>query len=204
MDRKAHWEAVYRTKKPTEVSWFQDRAGLSARIIGEVVPDHSSPIIDVGGGASVLVSELLETGYTNLTVLDLSGAALAIAKAGVGAEAHQVRWMEADILDARLPANAYRCWHDRAVFHFLADPESRAVYAAQLRRAVASGGHALIATFAEDGPVRCSGLDVVRYSPTGLLAALGPGFTLASAQREEHRTPSGAAQAFTYCLLRRS
>jgi SAM-dependent methyltransferase len=203
VDRKDHWETVYRTKQPTDVSWFQERANLSVRIISEVVPDHSSPIIDVGGGASVLVSQLNAMGYANLTVLDLSGAALAAAKTTLGADAAKVHWIEADILGAKLPQSGYQFWHDRAVFHFLTDPESRAAYAQQVRRAVPSGGHVLIATFAADGPTRCSGLDVVRYSPTGLHAALGPGLALIAADREEHLTPSGANQAFTYCLFER-
>lgn len=203
MDRKEHWETVYRTKLPADLSWFQERANLAVRIIGEVVPDHSLPIIDVGGGASVLVSQLDAAGYTNLTVLDLSAAALTVAKATLRARASRIHWIEADILDAKLPRGGYRFWHDRAVFHFLTDAELRTRYARQVRHAVAPGGHVLIATFAEDGPTRCSGLDVVRYSPMALHAALGPGFVFVAAHREEHRTPSGAIQAFTLCLCRR-
>lgn len=203
MDRKEHWESVYRTKQPTEVSWYQDRADLSARIIGEVVPDHSSPIIDVGGGASVLASQLDAAGYTKLTVLDLSRAALAAAKATLGPRASKVHWIEVDILEAKLPLGGYRFWHDRAVFHFLTTVETRSAYVRQVHHALVPGGYVLMATFAEGGPRRCSGLDVVRYSPTALQAALGPGLVFVAAHRNEHRTPSGAAQAFLYCLFRR-
>ncbi len=203
MDRKEHWEAVYRTKRPTEVSWYQSEADLSSRLIQEIAPDRSVPIIDVGGGASVLVSQLASAGYTDLTVLDLAGAAIAAAQAMLGPRAAGVRWIEADILEATLPAGGYQVWHDRAVFHFLVDAGARAAYVAQVRRAVPPGGHVLVATFAEDGPTRCSGLDVMRYSPTSLHAAFGAGFQYLTAQREEHRTPGGSVQAFTYCLCRR-
>lgn len=203
MDRKEYWETVYRTKRPTEVSWYQAEADLSARLIQEAVPDHSAPIIDVGGGASVLASQLAAAGYTNLTVLDLSGAAIAAAQARLGARATGIKWLEADILEAELPPADYRLWHDRALFHFLTDPAARATYVAQVRRAVPPGGHVLVATFAEDGPTRCSGLDVMRYSPATLHAEFGPGFAYVAAHREDHRTPSGTVQAFTYCLFRR-
>jgi SAM-dependent methyltransferase len=203
MNRKEHWETVYRTKRPTEVSWYQEEAALSARMIREVTPERSVAIIDVGGGASVLVSQLASAGYRDLTVLDLSGAAIAAARAALGPRAELVHWIEADILEAQLPAAGYGVWHDRAVFHFLTEPAARATYVEQVRRAVAPGGHVLVATFAEDGPTRCSGLDVIRYSPASLHAEFGAGFSYVKAEREEHRTPSGSMQAFTYCLCRR-
>lgn len=203
MNRKQHWEAVYRTRRPTEVSWYQAEADLSARLIQEVVPDRSAPIIDVGGGASVLVSQLDAVGYINLTVLDLSGAAISAAQTRLGSRSDRIRWIEADILEAKLASAGYRFWHDRAVFHFLTDPADRSTYVVQVRRAVPPGGHVLLATFAEDGPTRCSGLDVMCYSVAALHAELGPGFVYVAAHREEHRTPSGNVQAFTYCLCRR-
>jgi SAM-dependent methyltransferase len=203
MKRKDHWEAVYRARPPTEVSWYQAEAELSVRLIEECAPERAAPIIDVGGGASVLVSQLHSSGYTNLTVLDLSGAALAAAQTRMGPAAADIHWIEADLLDATLPVAGFQFWHDRAAFHFLIDPADRSRYVTQVRRAVPPGGHVLVATFAEDGPARCSGLDVMRYSPAALHAEFGPGFRSVAAHREEHRTPSGAIQAFVYCLCQR-
>ena len=202
-DRKDHWETVYRTKRPDEVSWFQAEAALSLRLITELVTDRSAPIIDVGGGASVLASQLSAAGYRDLTVLDLSAAAIAASQARVGSRGVNIRWMEGDILDAELPAAHFQCWHDRAAFHFLTEPAARATYVAQARQALAPGGYLLVATFAEDGPTRCSGLDVVRYSPTALHAEFAAGFSFVGAHREEHQTPSGSLQAFTYCVCQR-
>ena len=203
MDRKEHWETVYRTKRPTEVSWYQVEADLSARLIQEAAPDRRVPIIDVGGGASVLVSQLQIAGYQDLTVLDLSGVAIAAAKSRLGSGAATIHWLEADILKAVLPAGAYEVWHDRAVFHFLTDPGERRRYVEQVRQGVPPEGFVLVATFADDGPTRCSGLEVMRYSPDALHAEFGSGFQFVKAEREEHRTPSCAIQAFTYCLCRR-
>ena len=203
MDRKEYWESVYRSKQPTEVSWYQARADLSAQIIKLVVRDHAAPIIDVGGGASVLTSQLYVAGYTDLTVLDISGSAIAAAKSTLGPNAPRIHWMEADILTVDLPPACYQFWHDRAVFHFLTDAAARSRYVQQVRHAVQPGGHLLIATFAEDGPTRCSGLDVVRYAPAALAAELGPGFAFVASRREAHQTPSGAVQAFSYCVFRR-
>ena len=204
MDLKEHWDAVYRAKRPTEVSWYQAEAALSTRLIQQVVATPDAPIIDVGGGASVLVAELAAAGHTDLTVLDLSGAAIAAGRARLGAAAERIRWIEGNILSATLPAGGFAFWHDRAVFHFLTNSADRARYVAQVRRAVEPGGHVLVATFAEDGPTRCSGLEVVRYSPAGLHPQFGPEFTFVRAEREEHHTPSGGVQAFTYCLCRHS
>ena len=204
MNLKEHWEAVYRSKHPTEVSWYQTEAALSFRLIQRVAPLPGTPIIDVGGGASVLVSQLSDAGYTNLTVLDLSGGAIAAARSRLGLKGQSIRWIEADILKAELPRGGFGVWHDRAVFHFLTDRADREQYVAQARRAVVAGGHVLVATFAEDGPMRCSGLEVMRYSPTALHAEFGEGFTFLSAEREEHVTPAGVAQAFTYCLCKRT
>ena len=203
VDRKEHWEAVYRSKQPTEVSWYQARAELSARMIGLVVRDHAAPIIDVGAGASILTSQLDAAGYTDLTVLDLSATALAVAKSTLGPRASRIRWIEADVLAVDLLAGVYQFWHDRGVFHFLTDAAARSAYVQKVRHAMRPGGHVLIATFAEDGPTQCSGLDVVRYSPAALVAELGPGFAFVASRREAHQTPSGAVQAFSYCLFRR-
>ena len=200
MDTKAHWETVYRTRQPHEVSWFQREAAVSLGIIRRVVPDPAAAIIDVGGGASTLVDGLLAAGYRRVTVLDLAPSALQLARGRLGTAADEVSWLEADVLAVQLPLAGFDLWHDRAVFHFLTAAADRARYAEQLRKAVKPGGFALVATFANDGPTRCSGLPVARYSAEALHREFGQGFRLAESVREEHVTPSGAKQAFVYCL----
>jgi 2-polyprenyl-3-methyl-5-hydroxy-6-metoxy-1,4-benzoquinol methylase len=202
MDPRSHWQNVYTTRKPTEVSWYQPSATLSLSMIRRVAPARSAAIIDVGGGASTLVDGLLANGYDAVTVLDVSGAALADASARLGEEAGRVIWLETNILEASLSAHAYDVWHDRAVFHFLTQPAERRRYVEQVRASVRPGGHVVVAAFAADGPTRCSGLDVARYAPQELHGQFGPGFELLESAREEHRTPGGAIQPFTYCLLR--
>ena len=204
MQDKSHWESIYGTRSAEAVSWYQRHAARSLEMIRAAAPDLASPIIDVGGGASVLVDELLTAGYTDLTVMDLAGTALAVARSRLGARADEVHWLEADVRQVALPAAHYALWHDRAVFHFLTEPGDGAAYVAQVERSVRSGGHVLVATFAEDGPTRCSGLPVARYSAAALHDAFGPAFELVSTAREEHLTPAGAAQAFTFCLCRRT
>lgn len=200
MDSKSHWEHVYRTKLPTQVSWFQPHALRSLDLIRRISPPPNGPIIDVGGGSSTLIDDLLDAGYHDLTVLDLSATALRQAQARLRDRAASVRWIEADILEASLPPARFHVWHDRAVFHFLTMPAARARYVTQVRAALRPGGFVLLATFAEDGPTRCSGLDVARYSPQRLHAELGTGFELLVSEREEHVTPAGVKQAFIYCL----
>ncbi len=200
MDRKAHWQRVYETKQATEVSWFQAHADVSRELIESAAPDRASAIIDVGGGASVLVDDLLSAGYSRLTVLDISRAALDQARARLGPRADGVTWPEADALTADLSPAAFDVWHDRAVFHFLTDAGDRRRYVQQVRRALKPGGAVIIGTFAEDGPLKCSGLDVARYSPEQLVAELGAGVTLVTSRRHEHTTPWGAPQAFTFCV----
>lgn len=202
MDRSAHWEQVYRTKGPDQVSWFQAEALLSRALIEQAAPDRTASIIDVGAGASTLVDGLLGAGYQHITVVDLSSAALALTQRRLGDAAASVVWHEADVLTAELPGQHFDVWHDRAVFHFLVDSADRARYVEQVRRAVRPGGIVLVATFAEDGPTRCSGLDVARYSPAALHAQFGAEFELLESRREVHTTPSGASQAFTYCVCR--
>ncbi len=201
MDRIAHWERVYQTKRPEEVSWFQVDAALSRELILRVAPDPATRILDVGAGASRLVDGLLTNGYTHVTLLDIAPAALATTGVRLGATS-AVRTIPGDVLSLEFPAAAYDLWHDRAVFHFLTDPADRGRYLAQLRRALRPGGLVIIATFAEDGPTRCSGLEVTRYSAESLHATLGAGFSLIDGQRELHTTPSGAQQAFTYAVFR--
>ena len=164
--------------------------------------DRSASIVDIGAGASTLVDGLLAAEYQNITVMDISAAALTRSQERLGNAAPGVAWRRADVLTAPLPADGFDLWHDRAMFHFLTDPDDRAAYVAQVRHAVRPGGHLLIATFAEDGPTKCSGLDVARYSPRQLQEEFGEGFEPVEHHRELHTTPSGGVQAFTYCLLR--
>ncbi len=202
MADKNHWEQVYRGRTPQDVSWFQPEAAVSLRLI-RAAAGSGAAVIDVGGGASTLVDGLLDAGYRDLTVLDLSGAALAAARQRLGARAAGVHWLEADILRAALPARAYDVWHDRAVFHFLTAPAERAAYVRQVLHAVRPGGHVVVASFAEDGPEKCSGLPVMRYAPDALHAEFGAPFELLHHEREEHRTPGGMVQQFVYCFCRK-
>lgn len=202
MSSLAHWEQVYKTKGPDQVSWYQAEARLSRRLIEQVAPDRSARIIDVGAGASTLVDGLLAAGYHEITVVDLSPAAFAVAQRRLGDRAATIDWRAADVLTASFAPASFDVWHDRAVFHFLTAATDRAQYVAQLRAALRPGGHALVATFAEDGPTRCSGLDVARYSPAALHGEFGDDFQMLESHRELHTTPAGAQQAFTYCLCR--
>lgn len=202
MQQKDHWEQVYATKAATSVSWFQEHAEQSLRLIAGTGVPLTANIIDVGGGASTLVDDLLAKGYSGMTVLDLSAAALATARDRLGAAATRVRWIEGDIMATDLPGHAFDVWHDRAVFHFLTSPEQRDAYVRTVLRAVRPGGHVIVSTFAEDGPLQCSGLPVMRYDAQSLHAEFGPPFELVAHAREAHRTPSGGMQSFVYCYCR--
>lgn len=204
VDRQQHWESVYRNRATNEVSWFQPHAASSLRLIQDTGAGLDARIIDVGGGASVLVDDLLDAGYRHLTVLDLSESALAEARKRLGGRASQVSWLASDITQASLPANAYDVWHDRAVFHFLTDPADRARYVQQVLHAVKPGGHVIVATFGPGGPLQCSGLDVVRYSPDTLHAEFGAPFRLLRHETEVHHTPTGKEQEFVYCYCVRT
>lgn len=201
MQSKQHWEQVYTSKTIDSVSWYQPHAELSLRLIDSIGLSSSASIIDVGGGASTLTDDLLERGYSNVTVLDLSGAALAATKARLGERSKQVTWMEADVTRAQLPREAFDLWHDRAVFHFLTEAGDRAAYLRNVYHSVRAGGHAIVATFAEDGPTRCSGLPVMRYSADELYAAFGENYRRLACEKESHRTPGGAEQRFTWCCF---
>lgn len=204
MHSKDHWEKVYSTKATDAVSWFQPHAGYSLSLINDAAGvGRDAAVIDVGGGASILVDDLLANGFTNVTVLDLSAAALAAARSRLGVRASEVRWIEADITKADLPASQYDVWHDRAVFHFLTSPEDRAAYVKAVFHSVRPGGHVIVATFAEDGPVQCSGLPVMRYCADELHAEFGDAFSLLNHRKEAHQTPSGTVQQFVYCYCRR-
>ncbi len=197
MDRRKHWETVWETKREDEVSWFQPDAEVSLDLISRCGLGTDSRLIDVGGGASRLVDALLARGFERLTVLDLAEAALATARARLGDRGRSVRWLAADVTRFT-PDETYDLWHDRAVFHFLTDPEDRAAYVRALEQAVGGSGHVIVGTFALDGPERCSGLEIVRYDAASLALALGPSLRLVEERRHEHRTPGGKTQAFTF------
>jgi trans-aconitate methyltransferase len=201
-DRTTHWQNVYATKGEAEVSWFQDRPTISLDLIRAAAPDHGAAIIDVGGGASRLVDTLLQDGYRDVAVLDLSANALDTARKRIGPAASKVDWIVADATTWR-PAKTYDVWHDRAAFHFLTDPQDRAAYVERLRSAVAPGGQIIIATFAPDGPEKCSGLPVQRHDSASLAAELGPGFELVETRSEIHRTPWDSTQSFQFSRFRR-
>jgi 2-polyprenyl-3-methyl-5-hydroxy-6-metoxy-1,4-benzoquinol methylase len=200
MDSKKHWESIYTAKAPDEVSWFQREPKISLQLIRRVAPGREAAIIDVGGGASNLVDSLISSGYRNITVLDIALAGLSHAQTRLGRFGRDVRWICTDILQSELPIRSYDVWHDRAVFHFLTSPQDRKAYVEQVARAVRPNGYVIVATFAEDGPTRCSGLDVTRYNADNLHAEFGSEFKLIDSLREEHITPSGAGQSFQYCL----
>ncbi len=184
------------------MSWYQARPVLSLDLIELAGADPEAGAIDVGGGASSLVDELLARGFEDVAVLDVSGVALELAQARLGEKARTVEWIEADVTEFE-PGRRWGLWHDRAVFHFLTDPADRNAYRRVLETALDTGGRAVISAFSLRGPERCSGLDVVRYSPESLLAELGGDFELLESRDELHVTPSGAEQAFLYCVLRR-
>lgn len=203
MNQKPHWESVYASKASAAFSWYQDHARRSLDLINRTAVPRDARIIDVGGGDSSLVDDLLGEGYGDVTVLDLSRAALNRARARLGnVLADQVAWLEGDILDVNLPSEAFDIWHDRAVFHFLTTANQRVAYIRAVEHAVRPGGHVIVATFAEDGPTRCSGLPVIRYSAAELHSTFGSAFQLVESERESHRTPAGAEQPFTYCWCR--
>ncbi len=198
---QAHWEAVYTTRGENEVSWYQENPAPSLELFARVGATPSMKIIDIGGGASRLVDSLLAEGFRAITVLDLSTAALGAAKARLGAQAAKVRWIVADAT-AWEPTEGYDIWHDRAAFHFLTEERDRAAYVARMKQALRVGGHAIIATFAPDGPERCSGLPVMRYDAESLGRTLGQGFELIETRRRAHATPSGASQSFQFSVFR--
>jgi len=203
MGWREHWERVYSSRDTAQLSWFQQHASLSLRLIQQASIPTSASILDAGGGSSTLVDDLLVNGYEHLTVLDLSEAALAAARSRLGARAAGLRWVQADLLTADLPAHGYDVWHDRGFFHFLTHQTERRQYVHQVLQAVKPGGLVIVGTFGEDGPTRCSGLPVVRYGVSQLDAEFGGPFRLLGHERELHRTPGGSEQRFIYCSWRR-
>jgi SAM-dependent methyltransferase len=202
VSRQSHWENVYATKGENEVSWFQETPVLSLELIRLVGAIQNSAIIDIGGGASRLADCLVSQGYQDVTVLDLSAAALASARSRMGDKANQVRWIAADVTIWE-PSRTYDVWHDRAAFHFLTDPKDQTAYVARLRHGLRLGGHAIIGTFALDGPERCSGLAVSRHDAGSLAVTLGCAFKLIDTRRHEHITPWGTPQKFQFSTFRR-
>lgn len=202
MDPKTHWEHIYTTKAPDQVSWYRPHLETSLSLIERAVTDRNTSIIDVGGGESTLVDDLLQQGFRNITVLDVSQSAIEVNRARLGDTANGVRWLTADITRAELEPNAYDVWHDRAVFHFLTAPEQRVAYVRQVIRAVKPGGHVILSTFGPEGPTKCSGLDVVRYDAQSLHGEFGARFRLVESSKEMHHTPFGTTQQFLYCYCR--
>lgn len=203
MNRQQHWEAVYESKSEREVSWYQPHLEKSLRLIQDCGVGTAGSLIDVGGGASTLVDDLLDAGFLQVTVLDVSGSAIEGVRSRLGSRASSVNWITGDVLTVDLPTAHYDLWHDRAVFHFLTSEDDRATYVRRLTESLRPQGQLVIATFGPDGPTQCSGLDVVRYTAESLGDELGPEFHLVSTEVELHRTPWGATQSFTYCRFQR-
>ena len=199
VDTKTHWEKVYTTKAPDEVSWYRTHLETSLALIERVAPSHSSSLIDVGAGESTLVDDLLLRGYQNLTVLDVSQTAIDLNRERLGQAAQRVTWLVGDITRIELEPHAYDLWHDRAVFHFLTTQEQRNAYVRQVARSVKPGGHVIVSTFGPEGPTKCSGLEVVRYDADSLHGEFGGRFRLVESSEELHSTPFGTTQQFLYC-----
>lgn len=202
-ERQYHWTRVYQQKASSAVSWYQPQPGPSLHALNRFGARPSNSLIDVGGGASKLVDALLKRGWTDLTVLDIAAPALEAAKERLGADAQKVHWEVADITVWE-PSRRYEVWHDRAVFHFLTQASQRQAYRRALMGGLVSGGLVIMATFALDGPEKCSGLPVERYDGASLASALGEPFRLLESWRDEHVTPWGATQSFNWCAFRRS
>jgi ubiquinone/menaquinone biosynthesis C-methylase UbiE len=201
MKTDQHWEQVYRSRSTTEVSWYRAHLERSFESIRRIAPNPNAAILDVGAGASTLVDDLLSAGYTRLTVLDIAASALESTRARLGKRATEVNWLVGNVLDIELPAHHFDVWHDRAVFHFLTSASDRQAYVAQMTAALRPGGHVLIATFGPEGPLRCSGLEVVRYDAQSLSKELGKAFRLIDWTLEHHETPAGATQQFLHALF---
>ena len=201
-ERKAHWDKVYTTRAPDRVGWYKPRLDTSLAWIQSLELDGNSPIIDVGGGASTLVDDLLHAGFLDLTILDIAGSALELSKARLGEQAGKVDWIVADITAATLPADRFTLWHDRAVLHFLTEAGDQQRYVEQLVSALRPGGYLLIGAFAPEAPPTCSGLPVQRYDVDRMAETLGDRFELLRHRKEMHVTPGGVEQMYQYALFR--
>jgi len=202
MDAQSHWENIYGKKAADAVSWYCPHLETSLELIERAAPDFSAAIIDIGGGESTLVDDLLARGYQNISVLDISQTAVNVNKRRLGLASDQIHWLVADITKAKLESGAYDVWHDRAVFHFLTGSEERLAYVRQVANGVKFGGHVIVSTFGPEGPTKCSGLDVVRYDAESLHREFGVRFRLLGHSKELHRTPFDTIQQFLYCFCR--
>ena len=202
MHESDHWENVYRNKQFDAVSWYAPHLSESLRLIQELCPDSTASVIDIGGGESTLVDDLLRSNYLDVSVLDISATAIDFTRQRLGPKAQDVSWRVGDITQYDFGSKQFDLWHDRAVFHFLTEPSARRAYVELVRRSVKPGGHVLMATFGPDGPLKCSGLDVVRYDDQSLHYEFGEGFQMLGSEIAEHNTPMGTRQQFLYCWCR--
>jgi 2-polyprenyl-3-methyl-5-hydroxy-6-metoxy-1,4-benzoquinol methylase len=202
VDTKTHWEKVYAGKAPEAVSWYRPHLETSLGLIERAIAGYSASIIDIGGGESTLVDDLLARGYQNISVLDVSQTAINVTNKRLGLAAGRVHWLTADITEVQLQRGAYDVWHDRAVFHFLTVEEHRAAYVRKVAHAVKPGGHVIVSTFGPEGPSKCSGLDVIRYDAESLHVQFGVRFRLVESSKELHSTPFGTTQQFLFCYCR--
>ena len=203
MSTREHWEKIYGTKKANDVSWYQPHLQRSLDLIVRAGIGTDARIIDVGGGVSTLADDLIDRGFRHITVVDIAQSALDAAKLRLGDRAQQVTWVAGDITTLNFPADSFDLWHDRAVFHFLTSEADRRAYLERVCCAVRKGGYVVLATFGPEGPEKCSGLPVMRYSAEELKAAFGAAFRVVSHLEEHHRTPWGTEQEFVYCLCAR-
>jgi 2-polyprenyl-3-methyl-5-hydroxy-6-metoxy-1,4-benzoquinol methylase len=198
-----HWDKVYATRAPESLSWYRAHLETSLALVERAAGGRSASIIDIGGGESTLVDDLLFRGYKTLTVLDVSQTAIEVTKKRMGTSAaQQVRWLVGDIVKIKLEPSAYDLWHDRAVFHFLTTQKQRVAYVRQVAKAVRPGGHVIVSTFGPEGPTQCSGLEVMRYDAESLHGEFGGRFRLVESSKELHETPFGTTQQFLYCYCR--
>ena len=203
MDKKLHWDKAYAVGAPERLGWYRPHLSASLELIERTGIDKKVRLIDVGGGASTLVDDLVDLGFEEVSVFDLSRTAMSLAKSRLGDRASQVTWLEGDITSAELPPAHYDLWHDRAVFHFLTAADDRRSYMQQLKRALSPGGHVVLGVFSLEAQPRCSGLDVQRYSVELLQREIGADFALKEYRLEEHVTPGGVRQMYLYCCFRK-
>ena len=202
MDAQAHWNKIYSEKAPNAVSWYRPHLEKSLSLIEQLAPERSASIIDVGGGESTLVDDLVARGYEKITVLDISQTAVDANRERLGSVAERVRWIVSDITKVDLEPASYDLWHDRAVFHFLTDSQDRKAYVRQVARSVQHGGHVIVSTFGPEGPMKCSGLEVVRYDAETLHHEFGRSFRMLGSSTDLHRTPFQTVQQFLYCYCK--
>jgi 2-polyprenyl-3-methyl-5-hydroxy-6-metoxy-1,4-benzoquinol methylase len=199
-----HWQYIYQKKDPDEQTWYQRKPTVSLDLIEQVAEELPVRIVDVGGGASTLVDYLLDDGRFDIAVVDIAPAALSASQARLGERAKAVDWRVADLTDPIELDPPVDIWHDRAVLHFLRDPDERAAYLENLEHNIAPDGHVVLSTFAIDGPDKCSGLDIRQYSPRLMSETLGDGWRLVESRYEDHPTPWGGEQRFVYGLFERT